>query len=204
MPFGPRSTVPGALACFAVLALIGLLAHLSDRVIALDTDLLEAATVHAGARLDRWLVAYVHLGDPAPYLLVSMAIVVTAWADGRARLALVLAAVLVLAPLTAEVLKLLTAQTRLHSPGFAHHISRASWPSGHTTAATTAAICAVLVAPPRWRLPVAAIGALYALGMGVSVVALAWHFPSDVLGAYVLSAGWCLLVLRAAGLPQRL
>jgi membrane-associated phospholipid phosphatase len=204
MRFGPRSTVPGALACFAVLALIGLLAHLSNPAMTLDADLLEAATERTGPRVDRWLVGYVHLGDPAPYLLVSTAIVVTAWARGTARLALVLAAVLVLAPLTAEILKLLTAQTRLHSATFAHHISRASWPSGHTTAATTAAICAVLVAPPSRRRALAAIGALYALGMGFSVVALAWHFPSDVLGAYVLSAGWCLLALRAAGLPQRL
>jgi membrane-associated phospholipid phosphatase len=42
---------------------------------------------------------------------------------------------------------------------------------------------------------VAAIGALFALAVGLSVVALAWHFPSDVVGGYLVATTWCLLVL---------
>jgi hypothetical protein len=56
----------------------------------------------------------------------------------------------------------------------------------------------VLVAPPALRWLAAAVGSAYAIGVGVAVILLGWHRPSDVLGAYLVTVAWTALV--AAGL----
>jgi membrane-associated phospholipid phosphatase len=85
-------------------------------------------------------------------------------------------------------------------------ITAASWPSGHATAATALVLCAVLVAPRRLRPLLAALGVTFAAAVGVSLLILAWHLPSDVLGGYLLGALWMALALaglRAADAHTR-
>jgi undecaprenyl-diphosphatase len=73
-------------------------------------------------------------------------------------------------------------------------VSGFGFPSGHATSAATVAaallVLVVVVGPARagvfaW---VASIG--FALLVGVSRVYLGVHWPTDVLGGYVLGAGW--------------
>jgi membrane-associated phospholipid phosphatase len=64
------------------------------------------------------------------------------------------------------------------------------------------ALCAVLVAPARLRPLVATLGVIYALSVGYAVVALVWHFPSDVVGGFLVAAGWTLVAV--AGLAAAL
>jgi undecaprenyl-diphosphatase len=68
-----------------------------------------------------------------------------------------------------------------------------SFPSGHTTAAATFALVAVLVCLPmlrtRWsRVLLVTLAAGWALAVGVSRVALVVHWPSDVVGAWLMVA----------------
>lgn len=194
----PRSALLGALACLVALAVTGLVSHLVPRGESLDARGLDAFTRVRAHDVDGVLGRIVHLGDPLPFLLLGAAIVATALLRRRRRLAAIVTAVLLVSPLTAETLKLLTAQAREHSVRFADHIANASWPSGHATGAMTLALCAVLVAPPLLRPAVALAGALFAVSVGFAVVALVWHFPSDVVGAFFLSAGWALGGVAAA------
>jgi hypothetical protein len=109
------------------------------------------------------------------------------------------AIVLALAPLTSETLKPLLAHSHDHF-GWSD-VGGASWPSGHSTAAMTLVMCALLVSPRRWRAGVAVLGSIFALAVGFSLLILAWHLPSDVLGGYLVAAFWAALavaVLRAA------
>jgi membrane-associated phospholipid phosphatase len=80
-------------------------------------------------------------------------------------------------------------------------IGPASWPSGHSAAALALVLSAVLVAPARLRPLVAVIGAAFTLAVGLSLLILAWHMPSDVLGGYLVAA-LCMAIaiacLRAA------
>jgi hypothetical protein len=81
------------------------------------------------------------------------------------------------------------------------HVDPAAFPSGHATAAMSIALAAVLVAPPRARPFAALLGAAFALSMGFCIVSLGWHFPSDVVGGFLLATGWTLVIaaaLRAA------
>ena len=72
-----------------------------------------------------------------------------------------------------------------------------SFPSGHVTVAMSLAMALVLVAPPSLRWVAAALGSAYAIGVGVAVILLDWHRPSDVLGAYLVTVAWTALVAAA-------
>lgn len=68
-----------------------------------------------------------------------------------------------------------------------------SFPSGHTTVATSALIAVFLVTSPRWRPLIATCGGLYAAVTGISTFALGWHRPSDIVAAYLVAGFWGLL-----------
>ena len=134
-------------------------------------------------------------------MLWGVALVAVALARERPRVALAVAAVMALAPLTAETLKPLLAHP--HVPVGGVHIGAASWPSGHSTAALALALSAVLVAPAALRLLVATVGAVFALAVGCSLLILAWHMPSDVLGGYLVAAFWTALAVAALRAAER-
>jgi membrane-associated phospholipid phosphatase len=64
-------------------------------------------------------------------------------------------------------------------------------------------LCAVLVAPARSRALVATLGGIYALAVGCSLLILAWHMPSDVLGGYLVAALWMAIVVAALRISDR-
>src|SRR5699024_822394 len=76
-------------------------------------------------------------------------------------------------------------------------------PSGHTTAAAAVAATALLIAPARWRGPVALAGAGYAGATGIGTLVLGWHRPSDIVAAYAVAAVWYFLIEAARGLRLR-
>ena len=55
--------------------------------------------------------------------------------------------------------------------------------------------------PPARRALVAAVGALFAGAVGLAVVALGWHFPSDVVGGYFVAIAGATLGLAFASRP---
>jgi membrane-associated phospholipid phosphatase len=72
-----------------------------------------------------------------------------------------------------------------------------SYPSGHTTVAISLAIAMVLVAPPVSRGIVAAFGTAYAALIGAGTVTSGWHYPSDPVGAYLVTVGWGAAIAAA-------
>jgi membrane-associated phospholipid phosphatase len=192
----PRSAVLGALACLAGLAVTGAISHLVPAARVRDTASLTTFASLGDTGLDGILNGVAHLVDPAPYLAMMVSLILVALHRGRRRLALVVPTVLLMAPVTTETLKQITAQPR-GGELIAKHVAEASWPSGHATAALALALCAVLVAPARWRPVVGAVGGLFALAVSYAVLVLVWHFPSDVVGGLFVAAGWSLLAVAA-------
>lgn len=136
---------------------------------------------------------FLHLLDPLPFIVWGAGLVAVAYRRRQPRLALVVALVLALAPLSAEVLKPLLAYPHVQLSW--KPVNPASWPSGHSTAAMTLALCAILVAPRRLRPAVAVLGLAFAAAVGVTLLVLAWHMPSDVFGGYLLAAFWVSLAI---------
>lgn len=137
-----------------------------------------------------------HLVDPRPFALFSAAILLLALARRRPRMAIAIAAILAGSNLTTQLLK-----PALALPPGVPGVETASWPSGHATAAMALVLCLQLALPQRWRPTAAAIGGLFALGVASSVLILAHHEPSDVVGGFLVAGTWTALgvaALRAA------
>jgi len=142
-----------------------------------------------------WTVA--HAADPAPFVLLGAALCAIALARGRPRVALMIPVVLAAANVTTQVLKPALADPRPWAFLAGDHIPPASWPSGHATASMSLALCAIVAVGPRARPWVAAVGAVFAVAVSYALLALAWHFPSDILGGYLVAATWTLLGVAA-------
>jgi membrane-associated phospholipid phosphatase len=83
----------------------------------------------------------------------------------------------------------------------------ASFPSGHTTAATLFAVCCAWAfmarVPAGWpRRATCAAAALYAVILGWSRIWLGVHWPTDVLGGVLFSVAWTSGIMAA--LPARI
>ncbi len=190
--------------CVLALALTWAVAALVPATHVKDAVALYDFTLLGGPRIDDLMNALLHLLDPLLYTLWGVMLVAVALWRHRPRVALAVGLVLSLAPLTAETLKPLLAHT--HARIGVSEITAASWPSGHATAATALVLCAILVAPRRLRPIVAALGAMFVGAVGVSLLILAWHLPSDVLGGYLVGTLWMALALaglRAAEARSR-
>ncbi len=166
-------------------------AHWRDAVLLYDFGRLGRPGVDAaGNRLLRLL-------DPGLYTVWAVLLVATALLRRRPRLALAVAVVLPAAPGVAELLKPLLAHRHAHV-GW-EWIGPASWPSGHATAAMTLALCALLVVPHRLRPLVAALACGFVVAVACSLLILAWHMPSDVVGGCLLATLCVSLAVAALG-----
>jgi membrane-associated phospholipid phosphatase len=77
------------------------------------------------------------------------------------------------------------------------------FPSGHTSHATALALLAVLLLwDRRHRVATVACAVLFAVAIGVSRVVLLAHWPSDVLGGWLLGTAVVLLVWETLGRRQ--
>jgi membrane-associated phospholipid phosphatase len=125
----------------------------------------------------------------ATMAIVGGAAVVVAWRRGRRELALAAAAILLGANLTTTVLKPLLA---VADPlgGELLRTKSVAYPSGHATAVMSLALVIVLIAPRPWRLRVAVAASAYIAAVGVALIALVWHQPSDVVGGYLVAVAW--------------
>jgi membrane-associated phospholipid phosphatase len=170
------------------------------------THVKDAVALYDFTRLNRPLVeapsnALLDLLYPPFFAAWGLVLVFVALRRRLPWVALAVAIVLPLAPLSAELLKPLLAHA--HDQLGPRHITAASWPSGHATAALALTWCALLVAPPAHRSFVAAAGAAFSLAVGIALLVLAWHMPSDVVGGYLLATFWAALAFAALRASER-
>jgi membrane-associated phospholipid phosphatase len=133
------------------------------------------------------------LCNPKPYVFLAAIPILVALARRRPRAAAAIAVILLGANETTQLLKPVLAEPHVTRIPGVPAISAASFPSGHATAAMSLALCSVLAAPARWRPRVAAAMAAFAVAVCYSFLELAWHYPSDVLGGFLVAAVWTLL-----------
>jgi membrane-associated phospholipid phosphatase len=146
---------------------------------------------------------FAHLGDWPSIVAMVMILVGVAYALGRRRQALAALVLVAGANVTTEVLKHLLAHSRFEVDFAGFHQPWAdAFPSGHTTGAASVAAALVLVVPPRARPIAAACGAAFAGLVGVSMVIIQAHYPSDVLGGVLVVASWSFAVIAGLRLTR--
>ncbi len=147
----------------------------------------------AGGPTGFWLF-WTRIGDQAPRIAIlaaGAAALLLRLRRGRA--GLLVGVVLAGAALNSGA-KLAFGRVR---PGLLPHLDRVdtfSFPSGHAANAMTLALAlALLVAPARWRMPALAAAAAVALLVGLSRIALAVHWPTDVAAGWIAGIGFTCL-----------
>lgn len=193
----PRIALFGALACLVALVAVAAVAYLAPFGRWLDDATLMGFLDLHSRGIDRFAAGVVRLADPQPFLVAAAALVTVALARGRPRTAAAVPLILLGANVTTQLLKPALAHPQMTSALADTHIEAASWPSGHATGAMSLALCAVLVASPRLRPLVAALGGAFAVAVGYSTLVLAWHLPSDVLAGFLVATLWTTLGIAA-------
>jgi membrane-associated phospholipid phosphatase len=184
----------------AALALLGLVAILAWAVRDLPAfrDLDTEALIEASGR-DHGVPGdvartMVHLGDPLVQALLLGAGVMFALVCGRRDLAAVGLALALGADLTTLSLKHLLAAPRFDHRLGEDQIGADAFPSGHATAAFSLAFAWIVFAWSSRRRAVAAVGMTAATAVGISVVVLRWHFPSDAFGGFLVATAWACAI----------
>jgi membrane-associated phospholipid phosphatase len=193
----PGATIPifGAAAGVALLGLAWFATFHIGPIEHADVSIFRGfGEVGSGARASLFGHPIASLCNEKPYSCLCAVPVLVAVARRRLWLVFEVGLILVGANLTTYVLKQLLAHPRAASLlGGPHPLPPTSWPSGHTTAATSLALCCVLVAPSRLRPFVAAGGAAFVVAIAYSLLVTNTHYPSDVVAGFIVAGIWTLL-----------
>jgi len=195
MVLRPTTLLCGAALCAGAFVVMLALAYGSP-----DARWLDASAFQGFMGLQRPKVSDLttwlgRLGDPAQVATIAIGLAAVALARGRPRMAVVVVLLVGLTSISSQVLKAVLAYPRSDELINGAHVSPAAFPSGHATASMSLAIALVLVVSPRLRPLAALVGSALALGVSFSVVSMGWHFPSDVIGGFLLATGWTLILL---------
>jgi membrane-associated phospholipid phosphatase len=191
-----RTLLFGALGCAGLFVAVMLAAYADGPGSWVDLHALQGFVDLQSPTVERLTDAAAGLGDPPSVGLIAVALAAVALARGRPRVALLIIVLLGATSVSSQVLKTLLAHQR-ESWEVGAHVEARAFPSGHATAAMSLALAGVLAAPRRARPAAAALGTVLALAVGFSIASLGWHFPSDVLGGYLLATGWTLVLVAA-------
>jgi len=186
----PRLLLAACAVALAAFALIAWAAFDVSRLHHLDARVLATLSDHRHGTLGHLAAAVGHLGDPLPQVLLLLAGIAVALSRGRREAALAGAVIVLGADLTTHILKEVFAAPRPGSGLEGWHIDDNSFPSGHATAAFSMAAAWCIFVPARRRPLVAAVGFTAACLVALAVVILHHHFPSDVIGGFLIATAW--------------
>lgn len=187
----PRTLLLAAAATAAAFVALLALAYGGGRAQGLDSTALQGFL-----GLEDFMVESIAtLGDPAPVGVVAVALAVYALVRGRPRSAALVIVLLALTSISSQVLKALLAYPRPEGLEGIAYVAAEAFPSGHATSTMSLAIALVIVVPKRLRPLAAVVGAGFSLAVSFSIVASGWHFPSDVVGGYLVASFWALVLL---------
>lgn len=181
------------IAAFLALILLGGLVTTYPAISAWDAAFLLRLHDYATPTLDRAVAVATHLGThlgvlPATVVLIVLALGRQRWSTA-AYLALVMAGSAILN---------LNAKLLWHRPrpslweGIPFH-GDFSFPSGHATYSMTFVVALVLL---NWHIPkrpwLIGLGGAFVLAIGFSRLYLGVHFPSDIVGGWLLAVAWAI------------
>ncbi len=201
-----KAPLAGWFACTAGLIAVAMLAYGSSSAQRLDGALVARLLVGHGSHADTVATCITFFGYLPALLAMTALAGGIGWAQRRPRG--IAAALLVVAGanVTTQALKLGLSHPRAREILGAESVAWDGFPSGHVTAAASIAIAFAFVVPRRLLPAVAAVGACFVAGMGWAVLALNWHYPSDVSGGILVASSWgfaALASMRFAAIGRR-
>lgn len=145
----------------------------------------------------QWLILFMQGiswigGGLQRYVMVTLLTLVL-WHYWGWRAALALGFAALFSSISSDVLKLHFDLARPDIVPHLDHAKSASYPSGHATNAMSVYLTFTLVAPPKRRtaIYIAAFSLIFLTGL--SRMMLGVHWPSDIIGGYMLGGGFALI-----------
>jgi len=197
MPRDVRTPILGSILSALMLAPVALLAYSVGPTARLDRSILVRLDRPEGSNGHELASLVAHLVDPLPFLAILAAIVLVGLVARRGRETAAAVVLVAGANLTTQVLKHLLQHSRFDIQYGLHQPLSEAFPSGHATAAASLAVALLLVVPPRLRPLAAAGGAAFLAAVGIAVVVIQSHYPSDVLGGLLVVASWTFALTAA-------
>jgi membrane-associated phospholipid phosphatase len=192
-----KRPIAGCLGCALGLALLLQLAYRTEAFGRLDATTLAWLSAHDGTLAANAAALFSLLADPLPQgALLALACLV-AIRRGQPQLAVAALVLVAGANLTSQVLKAVLEHQRYQPILGYEQIGPTGFPSGHATASLAMACAFALVVARAWRPAAVSLGVLATVAVGCSRVMLHFHYPSDVLGGWLVAAGWCFAAVAA-------
>jgi membrane-associated phospholipid phosphatase len=158
------------------------------------TSWLDAAALHGFVAIYRpsidWPAnALANSCNPVPYALACIIVIGVAVKVRGLRTAAVIGFFLAAANASSQLLKPALAYHRelYHTHWHLYNLGDAAYPSGHATAAMSISVAVVMIVSRSYRPLVAALGAAFTLAVSFALLILKWHFPSDIVGGYLVA-----------------
>jgi undecaprenyl-diphosphatase len=171
----------------------------------INLDTTVADRLHVIALQQHWLVTLLKgvsmVFDPIVFRVVTTAVAVLLFWQGRRRLAIWTLVTIWGAALLGQLLKIGVGRAR---PDLVEAVATApgrSFPSGHALTSTVGCAVLLLLVTPllgrRWRAVAIAVAVVVPLVVGFSRVGLGVHYLSDVVAGELLGLGWVVVTAAA-------
>ena len=195
-----RALVGTALLFIVSSVLFGLLAALVTNGVTntFDETVLLWINQHASPAFDTLFTIITQFGDAVFVTLASLVIILVLLFRKQPLKALFVAIGVGGAVLLSVILKPLFDRSRPDLWEWLVHETSLSFPSGHATASMALALCCVAVLwRTRFHVVSLVLAPLYVALIGLSRLYLGVHFPTDILGGWLLSLSWVSLIAFA-------
>lgn len=188
-----RNPTIWCLVCVAGFLVVLVLAYWVGPAEHLDRTVLDAIGTGRGNPLNEIADVGFRVVDFIPSWFLAGAItVLIGLLQGRTRDALFSALLIAGTGVLVLSLKALLSHPRYHPVPV--HSNAYPWaeafPSGHSAGSLAISLAFLAVVPSAWRRPTAIAGIVFTLYISLGVLILNYHYPSDVLAGWLLTAAW--------------
>jgi membrane-associated phospholipid phosphatase len=202
-----RHAVAGCLACVASLVVLVSAAYEIGPVARLDDSVLSTLRTPPGSLLNEVAFGVEQLVAPLAWVVAAALACLLAIALRCPHRGIFAAALIGGTAVIDLTLKVVLEHPRYQpAPGepFEWYPISTAFPSGNSAGALAIALAFLFVVPSSWRRPAAAIGIAFTLAVSLGLLILNYHYPSDILGGWLVALGWFFALLAAlSGLPER-
>lgn len=180
---------------FIVLAVAVVLGWTSS----VDIAVLKAVHAMASPAFDAIVLVLTNFGKPVVAAAVAVILAAVLFAQKRVQPAVIMACGVLGSGLVAYIVKLLVERTRPDLWTWLVTETGYSFPSGHATASAALVLCGiVLLWHAKWRRTALVVGGVYVACIAFTRLYLGVHYPSDILGGWLLSFAWVTAVVALA------